>query len=82
MEDAAYAAPSEEGLALAEALVPLVAPGGRLVINRHRRGDGGAVAERLRPRFSEVRVRRVRRGGENVLVCCVGPRRARAVGTA
>ena len=76
MEDAAYAAPPERGLPLAEALVPLVAPGGRLVINRHRRGDGNAVAARLRPRFREVRLRRVRREGENVLICCVGPRQA------
>jgi protein-L-isoaspartate O-methyltransferase len=75
MEDAAYAAPPERGLPLAEALVPLVAPGGRLVINRHRRGDGRTVAERMRPRFREVRLRRVRRDGENVLICCVEPRR-------
>ena len=74
MEDAAYAAPPEEGLPLAEALAALVAPGGRLVINRHRRGDGREVAERLRPRFREVRLRRVRRDGENVLICCVEPR--------
>ena len=70
MEDAAYAAPSEVGLRLAEALVPLVAPGGRLVINRHLRGDGRQVAAALRPRFRQIRVRRVRRDGENVLVCC------------
>ena len=74
MEDAAYAAPPAEGLPLAEALVSLVAPGGRLVINRHRRGDGRAVAERMRPRFRDVKLRRVRRDGENVLICCVEPR--------
>ena len=76
MEDAAYAAPPEEGLPLAEALAGLVARGGRLVVNRHRRGDGRAVAERLRSRFQEVRLRRVRRDGENVLICCLGPRPA------
>jgi hypothetical protein len=70
MEDAAYAAPPEVGLPLAEALVPLVASGGRLVINRHLRGDGRAVAAALRPHFQEIRVRRVRRDGENVLICC------------
>ena len=77
MEDAAYAAPPEVGLPLAEALVPLVAPGGRLVINRHLRGDGRQVAAALRPRFREIRVRRVRQDGENVLVCCYmgGPER-------
>jgi protein-L-isoaspartate O-methyltransferase len=73
MEDAAYAAPPEVGLPLAEALVPLVAPGGRLVINRHLRGDGRGVAAALRPRFREIRVRRVRRDGENVLICCLDP---------
>jgi protein-L-isoaspartate O-methyltransferase len=70
MEDAAYAAPSDFGLSLARALVPLVAPGGRLVINRHLRGDGRQVAAALRPHFGEIKVRRVRRDGENVLVCC------------
>ena len=70
MEDVAYAAPPEVGLPLAEALVALVAPGGRLVINRHLRGDGRAVAAALRPHFREIRVRRVRRDGENVLICC------------
>ena len=70
MEDAAYAAPPNIGLPLAEALVPLIAPGGRLVINRHLRGDGRQVAAALRPRFRDVRVRRVRQDGENVLVCC------------
>jgi protein-L-isoaspartate O-methyltransferase len=74
MEDAAYDAPPEHGLPLAESLVPLVAPGGRLVINRHRRGDGHAVAVRMRARFGEVRLRRVRRDGENVLICCLEPR--------
>ncbi len=79
MEDAAYAAPSDIGLPLAEALVPLIAPGGRLVINRHLRGDGRQVADALRPRFRDVRVRRVRQDGENVLVCCsmAPPRRRR-----
>jgi spermidine synthase len=76
MEDAAYAAPPEVGQPLAEALVPLVAERGRLVINRHRRGDGRSLAAALRPRFRDVLVRRVRRDGENVLVCCIDPIRA------
>lgn len=70
MEDAAYAAPPAQGLPLATALVPLVASGGRLVVNRHRRGDGRAVAAALRPLFREVVIRRVRRDGENVLISC------------
>jgi spermidine synthase len=73
MEDAAYAERPDVALPLARALVPLVAEGGRLVINRHRRGDGAAVASALRPRFRDVVVRRVRRDGENVLICCVDP---------
>jgi hypothetical protein len=28
----------------------------------------------MRPRFREVRLRRVRRDGENVLICCRQPR--------
>jgi protein-L-isoaspartate O-methyltransferase len=75
MEDAAYSAPPAVGLPLAKALVPVVASGGRLVINRHLRGDGRQVAAALRPRFREIRVRRVRRDGENVLICCLDPLR-------
>jgi hypothetical protein len=29
----------------------------------------------MRARFRDVRLRRVRRDGENVLVCCLQPRR-------
>jgi hypothetical protein len=73
MEDAAYAEPPESAIPLARALVPLVAPGGRLVINRHRRGEAHRLAAALRPSFRRVSLRRVRRGGENVLVCGVTP---------
>jgi len=70
MEDAAYADPPQRAAPLARAVVPLVAPGGRLVINRHRRGEAHRLAAALRPSFRTVHVRRVRRDGENVLVCC------------
>jgi hypothetical protein len=75
MEDAVYAEPPARAEALARALVPLVAPRGALVINRHRRagGAGGLVAA-LRPLFREVRLRTVRPDAENVLVCCARPR--------
>lgn len=73
MEDAAYAADPSRGQPLALALARLVAPGGALVVNRHRRGDARAVADLLRARFYEVRLRRVRSEGENVLVCCARP---------
>lgn len=74
MEDAVYAEPPERAVPLTRAVVPLVAPGGRLVINRHRRGDAHRLAAAMRRRFRHVRLKRVRREGENVLVCCLDPR--------
>jgi hypothetical protein len=78
MEDAAYGDDPERSLPLACALVPLVATGGGLVVNRHRRGDAQRLAEALAPSFAEVRLRRVRREAENVLVCCARPLRRRS----
>jgi len=75
MEDAAYAEPPERAVPLARAVVPLVAPRGRLVINRHRRSDARGLVGAMRRRFRHVRLRVVRRGGENVLICCLDPRR-------
>lgn len=80
MEDALYAEVPERARPLALALVPLVAPGGLLVFNRHRRGDAHRLADLLEPRFEEVRVRRVRRAGENALVLCARPRPATRAG--
>ncbi len=74
MEDAAYGDEGTVSLPLARALVPLVAPAGSLVVNRHRRGDARRLAALLRPRFESVQVRRVRREGENVLIRATGPR--------
>jgi len=74
MEDVAYAEPAARAVPLAQAAVDLVAPGGRLVINRHRRGDAHRLATALRPRFREMQLRRVRREGENVLIHCIDPR--------
>lgn len=76
MEDAAYADDPEPAVALAEALVPLVAPGGALVVNRHHRRDALGVAGAVRERFTHVRLHRVRREAENVLVYCAAPRQA------
>jgi hypothetical protein len=59
-----------------EALVPLVAPEGTLVVNRHRRGDAGALTRMLRHGFESVRTQRVRREGENVLIYASRPLRA------
>ena len=78
MEDVAYGEAPERARALGRALAPLVAPGGALVINRHRRAGARGLAAALRPLFAEVRLRRVRPGGENVLVCCQRPLRRAA----
>lgn len=78
MEDAAYADIAERSRAVAQALVPLVAPGGTLVVNRHWRGDAFTLADALRASFRRVRLRRVRREGENVLLFCEEPTRRAA----
>jgi spermidine synthase len=77
MEDAAYAEAPPRALALARALVPLVAQGGVLVLNRHHRRDARRAAAALRPYFRDVRVRLVGRQTENALVYCRGARGAR-----
>jgi hypothetical protein len=77
MEDAAYAGELAQALPLALNLAPLVAAGGVMVINRHRRRDVDKLAAALRPLFDEVTLRRVRTEGENVLVSCARPVSAR-----
>jgi len=73
MEDVAYADIYGRSHAIVEAVAPLVASGGTLVVNRHHRGDAGSLARMLRPRFESVRLRRVRREGENVLLFAERP---------
>jgi protein-L-isoaspartate O-methyltransferase len=73
MEDAAYADVHDRSRAMVESLVPLVASRGTLVVNRHRRGDAGALARMLRRRFARLRLHRVRREGENVLIFAERP---------
>src|SRR5919204_419403 len=75
MEDAAYA-DMDRSRPVVDAVIPLVESDGTLVINRHRRGDAGALARMLRHRFVSVRTHRVRREGENVLIYASRPRRA------
>jgi len=75
MEDAAYA-DMERSRPVVESLIPLVAGDGTLVVNRHRRGDAGALARLLRRHFASVRLQRVRREGENVLIHATRPRSA------
>ena len=75
MEDAAYA-DIQRSRPVVESLIPLVGPDGTLVVNRHRRGDAGALARMLRRHFGSVRLQRVRREGENVLIHATRPRAA------
>jgi len=74
MEDVDYGDGGERSLPLARMLATLVARGGVFVANRHRRREAALVIDALRPYFSEVRERRVRREGENVLVVAARPR--------
>jgi len=76
MEDVDYGDGGERSLPLLRALAVLVAPGGVLVANRHRRREAAVVIDALRPLFRVVRERRVRREGENVLVVAARPRPA------
>jgi len=73
MEDVTYGEPPEVALPKLLAMVPLVTPLGSLVVNRHRHGDPRPLARTLRLYFNEVRLRRVRRTGENTLICCSRP---------
>jgi spermidine synthase len=70
MEDAAYGDGVAGAVELAQALAPLVAPRGTLVLNRHRRHDARDVATAMEAVFRDVRMRRVKREGENVLIFC------------
>jgi hypothetical protein len=74
IEDAAYGDEPECALRVAHASATLVASGGALVVNRHRRADARALATSLAPLFEAITVRRVRREAENLLVCCRGAR--------
>ena len=80
MEDVTYADEPEVALPKLLAMVPLVTPRGSLVINRHRHGDPKPMARTLRFYFGEVKIRRVRRTGENTLICCSRPLVSRAGG--
>ena len=75
MEDVDYGDGGERSLPLIRSLARLVARGGVLVANRHRRREAAVVITALEPDFHEVRERRVRREGENVLVVAARPRR-------
>jgi len=80
MEDVTYADEPDVALPKLLAMVPLVTPRGSLVINRHRHGDPKPMARTLRLYFRDVKIRRVRRTGENTLICCSRPLLSRAAG--
>lgn len=76
MEDVDYGDGGERSVPLLRALAGLVARDGVLVANRHRRREASVVIAALRPLFQDVRERRVRREGENVLVVAARPRKS------
>jgi spermidine synthase len=68
MDDISYAAPPARAIGLARSLARLLAPGGAIVLNQHRRPAAQAVAEAVSDLLPGVRLERVRRSVENVLV--------------
>jgi len=78
MDDVSYADEPLIALPKLLALAPLVTPRGSLVVNRHRNGDPRVLAQALRFYFRRVRIRRIRRTGENTLICCSRPLVSRA----
>lgn len=73
MDDISYAAPPAEALGLARRLAGLLAPGGVLVLNQHRRPAARALATGIADLLPAPQLVRVRRGAENVLVVARRP---------
>ena len=76
MEDAIYADGVDRALPIVLRLAGLLGARGVLVVNRHARNDAAETAAALRRRFARVTTRRVRKDGDNVLICATGKRRA------
>ena len=76
MEDCTYDEPAERSIPLAVSLAQLVSHRGVLVVNRHRRPHARATAAALAPYFATIRLRRVRREADNILVYGAQPRPA------
>jgi spermidine synthase len=68
MDDISYAAPPADAIGLARGLARLLAPRGTIVLNQHERPAAQAVAEAVTDLLPSVRLERVRRSVENVLV--------------
>lgn len=75
MEDCTYDQTAERSIPLALSLVRLLSRRGVLVVNRHRRPHARDTARALAPSFDEIRLHRVRREADNILVCARGLRR-------
>ena len=74
MEDCTYDETAARSIPLAVRLARLLSSRGVLVVNRHRRPHARETAAALAPFFTEVRLRRVRREADNILVCAQDPR--------
>jgi spermidine synthase len=75
MEDCTYDETAERSIPLAVSLARLVSRRGTLIINRHRRLHARQTAAALAPHFARIRLRRVRREADNILVCATMPTR-------
>jgi spermidine synthase len=74
MEDCTYDQTTERSIPLALSLVQLRSRRGSLVVNRHRRPHARDTARALASAFEEIRLHRVRREADNILVCARGLR--------
>lgn len=74
MEDCTYDVTAARSIPLAVNLARLVSRRGVLIVNRHRRPHARETAAALAPHFAAVRLRRVRREADNILVCATRPR--------
>jgi spermidine synthase len=68
MDDISYAADSAEAGHRARLLAGRLAAGGTLVLNQHHRAQAQQVAESISDLLPRIRLERVRRGVENVLI--------------
>jgi spermidine synthase len=73
LEDCTYDETADRSIPLAVRLAGLVGRRGTLVVNRHRRPHARQTAAALAPYFAEIRLRRVRREADNILVCATSP---------
>jgi hypothetical protein len=68
MDDISYATDTAEAVHRARRLAGRLAAGGVLVLNHHHRAQAQHVAESISDLLPQIRLERVRRGVENVLV--------------